>query len=112
MPSNPPVDFQAKAQGATGATGRDYPYAIKAKDLMQNFVFATLDIEENLYLESTGVGGHRQRKLKIKAGTANNQILFWDGSEYVPLVAPPGSGTHVLGVVNGAIQWIETEECE
>jgi hypothetical protein len=23
----------------------------------------------------------------------------------------PGSGTHVLGAVDGAIQWIATEEC-
>lgn len=91
MPSDPPVDFQALAQGATGTTNRDYPYAIKATDLMKDFVFATLDIEEGLYEETTGLQGHRQRKLKIPT--------------------PPSSGTHVLGAVNGAIQWIATEEC-
>ena len=91
MPSDPPVDFQALAQGATGTTNRDYPYAIKATDLMKDFVFATLDIEEGLYEETTGLQGHRQRKLKIPT--------------------PPSSGTHVLGAVNGTIQWIATEEC-
>ncbi len=91
MPSNPPVDFQQLAQGATGTTNRDYPYAIKATDLMKDFVFATLDIAEGVYEETTGLQGHRQRRLKIPT--------------------PPGSGTHVLGVVGGAIQWIETEEC-
>ena len=53
MPSNPPVDFQALAQGATGQTNADYPYAIKATDLMKNFVFATLDIAEGLYEETS-----------------------------------------------------------
>ena len=91
MPSDPPVDFQQLAQGATGTTNRDYPYAIKATDLMRNFVFATLDIEEGVYEETTGAQGHRQRRLKIPT--------------------PPTVGTHVLGVVNGAIQWVATEEC-
>jgi hypothetical protein len=91
MPSNPPVDFQALAQGATGTTNKDYPYAIRATDLMKDFVFATLDIEEGVYEESTGMGGHRQRRLKIPS--------------------PPSSGTHVLGVVDGSFQWLATEEC-
>ena len=91
MPSDPPVDFQQLAQGATGTTNRDYPYAIKATDLMRNFVFATLDIEEGVYEEITGAQGHRQRRLKIPR--------------------PPGGGTYVLGAVGGEIQWIETEEC-
>ena len=92
MPSNPPVDFQELAQGATGATNADYPYSIKATDLMKNFVFATLDMEDGIYEETTGMGGHRKRRLRIPT--------------------PPGSGTHVLGVIGGTIQWIATEECE
>ena len=90
--TNPPVDFQALAQGATGQTNADYPYSIKATDLMKDFVFATLDIAEGVYEETTGMQGHRQRRLNIPT--------------------PPGSGTHVLGVVGGTIQWIETEGCE
>lgn len=91
MPSDPPVDFQKLAQGASGVSNKDYPYAIKATDLMKNFVFATLDMDRSLYDEQGGTGGHRQRRLKIPA--------------------VPGDGTHVLGVVNGTMQWIETEEC-
>ena len=91
MPANPPVDFQQLAQGATGTTNADYPYSIKATDLMKDFVFATLDIAEGVYEETTGLQGHRQRRLKIPT--------------------PPTSGTHVLGVVGGTIQWIATEEC-
>jgi hypothetical protein len=92
MPANPPVDFQQLAQGARGQSGSDYPYAIKATDLMKDFVFATLDIAEGVYEETTGMQGHRQRRLNIPT--------------------PPTSGTHVLGSVGGTIQWIETEACE
>ena len=91
MAANPPVDFEERVKRAPGKMGSDYPYAIKATDLMQNFVFATLDIAEGLYEETTGTGGHRQRRLKIPT--------------------PPTSGTHVLGAVGGALSWIATEEC-
>lgn len=91
MPSNPPVDFEEKVRLPKGQTNADYPYALKATDLMKNFVFATLDMDESLYQEQSGTGGHRQRRLKIPA--------------------VPGGGTHVLGVVSGTIQWIETEDC-
>lgn len=92
MPSDPPVDFQALAQGARGQSGSDYPYAIKATDLMKNFVYSLLILEDGLYDETTGAQGHRQRRLKIPS--------------------PPSGGTHVLGVVDGDIQWIETEACD
>jgi hypothetical protein len=92
MPATPPVDFQALAQGARGQSGSDYPYAIKATDLMKNFVFATLDIAEGLYEETSGSQGHRQRRLKIPT--------------------PPTSGTYVLGSTGGALSWIETEACD
>ena len=111
MPATPPVNFEELVRGATGTTSKDYPYAIKASDLMKDFVFATLDIAEGVYEETTGTGGHRQRKLKIDAGTGTNQIYIWDGNKITVIDAPPSSGTHVLGAVGGAIQWIETEEC-
>ena len=91
MPSDPPVDFQQLAQSATGASGKDYPYAIKATDLMKNFVFATLVVEDGVYEETSGAQGHRQRRLKIPT--------------------PPSAGTHVLGAIGGEIQWIATEDC-
>ena len=91
MPANPPVDFEERVKRAPGKMGSDYPYAIKATDLMQNFVFATLDIDPAYVKSINGVGGHAQRKLKLPA--------------------PPTSGTHVLGAVGGTIQWIATEEC-
>ena len=91
MAATPPVDFQERAKRPRGTSGTDYPYAISSRDLMQNFVYATLDADVSLIEETTGVGGHKQRKLKIPA--------------------VPASGTHVLGAVDGAFTWIETEEC-
>jgi hypothetical protein len=111
MPTAPPVNFEELVKGPTGTTGKDYPYAIKASDLMKDFVFATLDIAEGVYTETTGAGGHSQRRLNIDAGTAANQIYIWDGSKITVIAAPPGSGTHVLGAVGSTIQWIATEEC-
>lgn len=91
MNSNPPVNFEEKVRLPKGNTNGEYPYALKASDLMQNFVFATLDMDPSLYTERSGSGGHKQRRLKI------------------PPV--PSDGTHVLGAVDGALQWIATEEC-
>ena len=91
MPANPPVSFQQAIQQPANPGLGGYPYQIRASDLDKNFVFATLDVDESLIESITGTGGHPQRKLKIPA--------------------VPGSGTHVLGVVDGSLQWIATEEC-
>jgi hypothetical protein len=123
MPSNPPVDFQALAQGAAGTTNKDYPYAIKATDLMRNFVFATLDIEDGLVEETTGAQGHRQRKFKIPApagaedalqlvydantfswepiteipeGDKTGQIIFWKEEQWTLSEAPEKSGQFLV----------------
>lgn len=86
-----PVNFEEKARAANGASGGGYPVQLSAADLMRNFVFAALDADESLIEQTTGQGGHPARKLKIPA--------------------VPSSGTHVLGAVDGALQWISTEEC-
>jgi hypothetical protein len=86
-----PVDFEAKARGAKDASGGGYPVQLSAADLMRNFVFSSLDADESLIEQTTGQGGHTARRLAI------------------PTV--PSSGTHVLGAVNGTLQWLATEEC-
>ena len=86
-----PVDFEERSRRAKQASGGGYPVQISAADLMKNFVHAALDADESLIETTTGQGGHQGRKLKIPA--------------------VPASGTHVLGAVDGALQWIATEEC-
>jgi hypothetical protein len=92
MASELPVNFQERASRGAGSKGSDYPYAISAQDLMRNFVYANLDVHRSLYEETTGQGGHKQRRLKIPA--------------------LPGSGTFVLGSVDGQLKWLGTEECD
>jgi hypothetical protein len=85
-----PVDFEAKLKSPPRVSG-GYPIQLSAADLMRNFVHAALDADPSLIEQTTGQGGHQSRKLKIPA--------------------VPGSGTHVLGAVNGTLTWIATEEC-
>ena len=138
---NPPFSFQLAAQGGNRKKASGYPYQIRASDLDKNFVFATLDVDPSLIDISTGAGGHKKRKLKIPALpsgdsaknlTATGARLSWepgmpkppDGTSPQNLTAVgetiswtpgipelPATGTHVLGCVDGALAWIETEEC-
>ncbi len=85
-----PVNFESKVKSASLANGTGYPYRISATDLDRNFAYAALDAPDD-WIEKSSVGIHNGRKLKLP-----------------PL---PGSGTHVLGCVDGTVQWIETEEC-
>lgn len=86
-----PVDFETKVKQPREASGGGYPVQLSAADIMKNFVHAALDADPTLIEQTTGQGGHPARKLKIPA--------------------VPASGTHVLGAVDGALQWIATEEC-
>jgi hypothetical protein len=112
MATKHPINFEEKTKGARGSTNADYPYAIKAQDLMRDFVYAALDAEDGLIENGTGEQGYAQRKLKIRAGTEIGNILIWDGTNWVPLSPPSGSGLHVLASSGGTPFWIETEACE
>lgn len=85
-----PINFEEKAKLPANANGTGYPYRISAHDLMANFTYAALNVEDD-WFETESSGNHLGRKLKLP------QL--------------PGGGTHVLGCIDGQIQWIETEEC-
>lgn len=115
---NLPVDFEEKARQTKQASGGGYPVQLSAADLMKNFVHAALDADPSLIEQTTGQGGHPARKLKIPALpdgadplalTASGGALSWAAAGGIP--ALPETGTHVLGVVDGTLQWIATEEC-
>jgi len=67
MATKLPVDFEERVKRSKGKTTSDYPYAIKAEDLMRNFVYGALDVDESLIEETNGQGGHKARKLAIPA---------------------------------------------
>ena len=113
---NPPISFQQLAQQGGKPANGGYPYQIRASDLDKNFVFATMDVDSSLIETTTGAGGHQKRRLKIPAlpsgDSAQNLTATSAGLSWTPGIPElPGSGTHVLGCVEGALAWIETEEC-
>jgi len=79
-----PVDFQAVVKGGKSKE------PISSSDLMKNFAWAKLVVDASL-VDTTTVMGFSAHKFKMPA--------------------LPGSGTFVLGAVNGSMQWIATEEC-
>ncbi len=96
MNQNPPLSFESLAKTAPNPATGGYPYALRGADLDKNFVFATeLFSDDFVVTTTTGLGGHQQRKVTLK----------------LPFPEPPTTGTHVLGVVEGALAWIATEEC-
>lgn len=97
MTQNPPLSFESLAKTAPNPATGGYPYALRGSDLDKNFVFATeiFDAEDFAVTTTIGNGGHQQRKVALKS----------------PLPEIPGTGTHVLGVVDGALSWIATEQC-
>jgi len=86
-----PVDFSEKAKAAKQVSGGGYPVQISASDLMKNFTYAAADFDDSFTV--TESGGGRSVALKLKIPTA------------------PTTGTHVLGVKDGTLQWLATEEC-
>jgi len=82
--NNFPVDFQTVVKNGKSTS------PISSSDLMRNFAWAKLVVDASL-VDTTSVMGFSAHKLKIPA--------------------LPGSGTFVLGSVNGTMQWIATEEC-
>jgi hypothetical protein len=80
-----PVNFRNKVTLPKSANGTGYPYRISATDIDKNFAYAALDADES-WIESTNVGGHNGRKLKLP-----------------PL--PSGEGVYILSVSNGTFGW-------
>lgn len=116
MPADPPINFESLSKSGGNSAAGGYPYQIKAVDLQKNFVYATNEFaaDEFIETESSGNGGHTQRKVSLKypipTPSVKDQILSFDG-ESLKWFDPPKSGTHVLGCVNGTLQWLATEEC-
>jgi hypothetical protein len=120
MPTTHPVDFEEKVRLPKGNTNADYPYSLKAADLMKDFVYAALDADESLVETVSGEKGYQQRRLKIppvpSGGdpvqlTAEGGSLSWSAATS-GIPAPPESGFFVLASIGGVVQWVETEACD
>lgn len=76
---NLPVDFEQKVKLPAQVNGRSYPYQISARDLMQNYRYAALqvngdDVSGLKLVETIALDGTRTVKLdgKIVAGSSIN----------------------------------------
>ena len=111
MSDDPPINFDDLVKAPKKATSEGYPYQLSSKDLMRNFVFATLQVESYHIEAAQGLGGYTARKLKIFPPIPSEQsvLIAIDGSP--TWLSAPTSGTYVLGSVTGTLTWISTEEC-
>lgn len=114
-----PIDFEEKVKQppAVGGVG-GYPYSISAKHLMQNFVYASpvipLTGENGLNgiteVVKTGPGGHKSRELSttpLDPGETAGDMLYWDGTAWVPIAGPSGMSEPVLSHDGTTPSWIE-----
>lgn len=117
--TKPPISFSEKAS-ETKKEGGGYPVQISAKDLDANFTYATLEISDTSPQgnaqpfsvdEVTGPAGHKQRRLIFQPAAPAADAVFAVAGGALVWLQVPDAGTHVLGVVDGALQWIATEEC-
>ena len=117
--SAPPIRFSDKAASTTKG-GSGYPIQLSAKDLDANFSWSTMEIsslspqgtpQPFLVDEITGPWGHAQRRLIFNPPPPTKDALFAMAGGTLIWLQAPTTGTHVLGAVNGALQWIATEEC-
>lgn len=110
--ANLPVDFQDKAKSAPAIGGAGYPYRISARDLMQDFVHASLEIDDEAHesglklveTPTTGQGGHKGRKLSLAGtisvnglptATTQGDTIFYSGAGDTWTVLP--ASTYVGG---------------
>ena len=103
-----PNDFQDVAKSG------DSIKPLSSKNLMQNFVWARLQVDPTLLINATSMGFAAQKLAIPPVPGGGNRVLASTGGalswkEDIP--EAPASGTYVLGSVNGSLQWIATEEC-
>lgn len=108
-----PIDFEQKVKEPPQIDGRLYPYQISAKHLMDNFRYAALQVDNDeigdIFL-SESISSSGQRKVSIGSNASLNDMLIYDGTNWIVFEAPSGSGTFIHAYQNGHV-WIETEDC-
>jgi hypothetical protein len=94
----------------------DYPVAIKAVHLDENYRRSTL-VDPNstipnslLYEVQYDEDGTRIKRI-FKDGTNVGDILYWDDEKWTPLRAVSSSTLHILGIKDNELQWVETQDC-
>jgi hypothetical protein len=108
--------FEVLKQKKPAPGSNDYPVAIKAADLDENFLRSTLappnakSVDPNLYEVQYDEDGTRITRI-FQNGTNVGDLLYWDGAKWTPLAAVTSSTLHILGIKDNALQWVETQDC-
>lgn len=111
MSDDPPINFDDLVKASKKSTAEGYPYQLSSKDLMRNFVFATLQVDPDHIEGAQGLGGYPARKLKIFPPIPSEQSVLIAINGAPIWLSAPTAGTYVLGSVTGSITWVSTEEC-
>ena len=94
----------------------DYPVAIKAVHLDENYRRSTLAAPDataansELYEVKYDADGTRITRI-FQDGENVGDLLYWDGTKWTPLAAVSSSTLHILGIKDNALQWVETQDC-
>jgi hypothetical protein len=108
--------FEVLKQKKPAPGSNDYPVAIKAADLDENFLRSTLappnaeSVDPNLYEVQYDEDGTRITRI-FQNGTNVGDLLYWDGEKWTPLPAVVDDTLHILGIKDGVLQWVETQDC-
>lgn len=113
---NLPVDFEQKVKLPPAVNGRSYPYQISARDLMADFRYAALQVDQDTevsgisLVETVEVDGTRTVKLGGQStASGGGEYHMWkvtkvsDGVWYCP-------GGDVFDVSNGQIYSVNSKE--
>lgn len=91
----------------------DYPVAIKAAHLDENFLRSTLTKSEKgppLYEVEYTKDGTRITRI-FEDGTNTGDLLYWNGERWAVLAAPSSDTMHALTITGGTLAWTATEDC-
>jgi hypothetical protein len=94
----------------------DYPIAIKAIHLDENWKRTTLrppkdsDTNASLYEVAYDEDGTRITRI-LPDGNVFGDLLYWDGTKWIVLPSVQDDTLHILGIKDGKVQWVETQDC-
>jgi hypothetical protein len=96
----------------------DYPIALKAIHLDENWKRTTLrppkdsDTNAGLYEVAYDEDGTRITRI-LPEGSRNGDLLYWneETAKWLVLPAVEDDTLHILGIKDGVLQWVETQDC-
>jgi hypothetical protein len=110
--------FEVLKQKKPAPGSNDYPVAIKAADLDENFLRSTLappnaeSADPELYEVQYDADGTRITRI-FQNGSRNGDLLYWDAdaAKWQVFPAVEDDTLHILGIKDGVLQWVETQDC-